>query len=174
MKYYKRQYGPHASQKQKAAQKSRLTKLKKRIMNASKFHDIVMDDESYFGLSGFDQPGNQGYYAKNKEQVDIDIKYKRKQKFSPKILIWLAISPKGHSEIFFAKNKQAINAEIYSNECIRSRLIPFLEKYYPNKDYLFWPDLATAHYAKTTTDVYSENSINYVLKDGNPPNTPQL
>ena len=92
MKYYKRQYGPHASQKQKAAQKSRLTKLKKRIMNASKFHDIVIDDESYFGLSGFDQPGNQGYYAKNKEQVDIDIKYKRKQKFSPKILIWLAIS----------------------------------------------------------------------------------
>jgi transposase len=174
VKYYKRQNAPYVSEKQKATQKSRLMKLKKRIMNEAKHNDIVIDDESYFGLTGYDQPGNEGYYTTNKAEVSVDVKYKRKQKYASKILIWLAISPKGHSEVFFAKNKNAMNSETYTNECILSRLMPFLEKHYPNKNYLFWPDLATSHYAKRTIDVYSQNNINYVLKDENPPNTPQL
>ena len=40
-------------------------------------------------------------------------------------------------------------------------------------DFNFWPDLASAHYAKHTVELFNELKIPYVSKDQNPPNVPQ-
>ena len=66
----------------------------------------------------------------------------------------------------------AINQQIYLKECFKKRLLPFIHDKHSNGNYLFWPDLATSHYAKDCLTWMSEN-INFVPKDMNPPNVPQ-
>ena len=39
---------------------------------------------------------------------------------------------------------------------------------------LFWPDLASCHYAKKTLAWYEANDVPYVPKIANPPNCPEL
>jgi hypothetical protein len=64
--------------------------------------------------------------------VPNNVKYKRKQKFPPKILVWISISPKGHSKPYFVSSKGTINKKNYSKECIEKRLVPFIKKYHKN------------------------------------------
>ena len=78
------------------------------------------------------------------------------------------------SRPFFVPSRGSINGEVYRRECIEARLVPFLEKHHSDGDYIFWPDLASAHYAAATQDLFREKNINFVPKESNPPNTPQL
>ena len=48
-----------------------------------------------------------------------------------------------------------------------------LNKYHKNKKILFWPDLASSHYADICTSFLKEKNINFVEKSKNPPNVPQ-
>ena len=111
------------------------------------------------------------------EQVTItvqpDVKFKRTQKYEPKILVWFAISTRGISLPFFAKQKQAINETIYLNECIIKRLIPFIDDYHHKDKVLFWPDLASSHYSNTVIHYLDDNGIKFVQQHCNPQNYPQ-
>ena len=66
------------------------------------------------------------------------------------------------------------NKAIYSKQCIEKELVKFIEDYHADGNYLFWPDLASAHYAKWTLDTFTRLHINYVSKDCNPPVVPEL
>ncbi len=117
-----------------------------------------MDDESYYP---FDSSYCEDYYVKKGQEAPPERKYKRKKKYAEKLLCQIAVSPKGRSEPYFHRVKGAINSQIYKTECIEKRLLPFIKKYYSNDGYIFWPDLAPAHYSKRS-------------KDQNPPNVPQI
>ena len=132
-----------------------------------------MDDESYFPMTGQNIPGNDGYYSSDKSKVDPEVRYKSKPKFPSKVLVWIAISSSGHSNVYFAK-RNSITAEVYSKQCIIKCLDPFLKKNHSNGQYVFWPDGASAHYAKQTIQTFERLNIKYVPKDRNPPNIPQL
>ena len=73
------------------------------------------------------------------------------------------------SEVFVTTG--TINKEIYLNECIKKRLLPFLSKL--EAPTLFWPDLAFAHNAKDTIALLNNKNVNFVSKDMNQPNVPQ-
>lgn len=102
------------------------------------------------------------------------MKYSFQAKYPTKILVWAAISEEGVSDLFFKESKGVINGEIYRNECLEARLVPFIEELHPGGDYVFWPDLASAHYAKATLEFLQERNIPFVRKEENPPNMPQL
>ena len=53
---------------------------------------LVVDNESYFTLSGSNMPANRGSYTSNKDQTPNEIKCYGEEKFGPKILIWVALS----------------------------------------------------------------------------------
>lgn len=55
---------------------------------------------------------------------------------------------------------------------MQKRLIPFINDKFPDGNYMFWPDLASAHYSNSVVDWMNEN-INFIPKDSNPPNVPQ-
>lgn len=145
-------------------------KLYRLILNG---YDIILDDEKYFGLSGDNVQCNQRYYTTNPLTTPSDVKFKKKKKFSPKILVWMAMSSKGVSNIYVHKSEQAISSRIYLNECINKILLPFIEKHHNNDDYVFWPDKASAHYAGIVLDRLNEKNITFVPKLNNPPNVPQ-
>ena len=51
-------------------------------------------------------------------------------------------------------------------------LVLFLEENYPNVSDVFWPDKASAHYARATCSLLDNHGVNYVPKDLNPTAVP--
>lgn len=115
-------------------------------------------------------PGPQFYTARKGEVVGDEDKTIKIAKFDDKVLVWQAICSCGlKSSTFYTTG--TIGSDIYRTECIQERL---LAVYCKHKDPpLFWPDLASAHYAKYTLELLRAN-VDFVSKDINPPNCPQL
>lgn len=135
-----------------------------------KFKTFVIDDESYFTLSNSTLTGNNIYYSDDVTTTPDEIKHNLKSKFEDKVLVWIAISSHGASKPFFVPSKQAIDQNVYLEECIKRRLMPFIKKH---TNYVFWPDLASSHYAKSVIEYLRAQNINFVEKSENPANVPE-
>ena len=84
--------------------------------------------------------------------------------------MWQAICGCGlKSAPFFCKG--TINKDIYIQECLKKRFLPFIRKHITAT--IFWPDLATSHYTKDSLVFMEKNGITFVPKNINPPNTPE-
>jgi hypothetical protein len=130
--------------------------------------DFVIDDESYFTLSHSTLPGNDRFYSSDIQKTPRDVKYKFKSKHEKKILVCFAISPKGMSEPYFVPSGLAVNQKVYLEECVKKRLIPFINKNYPKGGYVFWPDSASSHYANSVVNFLKSEKVNLLPKYLNP------
>lgn len=137
-------------------------------------HEFVLDDESYFTLSHSDKNSNAGFWSSDVSSAPNNVKFKVQAKFEKKVLVWMAISPRGISQPFIAPSGLAINQEIYLNECLAKRLLPFIEKHHADGNYVFWPDLASSHYATVVTDYLTAKKVVFVEKKDNPACVPEL
>ena len=63
-----------------------------------------------------------------------------------------------------------MNQETHLKECINKRLLPFIAKYHSNGIYLFWPDLAKAHYSNIVQQCLTEKDMPFASRVDNPPN----
>jgi transposase len=169
--YRKKKRAPRYTEKQLEEVPTRARRLYRTLLKED--FDLVMDDEKYFSLTKDSVSTNRGFYTSDPNITPANVKFKRTQKYSPKILVWIALSEKGTSEPFFAEQKQAINESTYLNYCIKRRLIPFIKHYHKSSEVLFWPDLATSHYSSSVTQFLEEQNIHLVPKEQNPQNCPQ-
>ena len=133
----------------------------------------ILDDKSYFTLSHSSLSGNSFFYSTDVAKSTPKVKYVKKAKFEKKLLVWAAISSKGISKILIFPKCHAVNQYIYKEECLQRRLIPFINKYHQDDEFIFWPDLASSHYAETVCDFMIESKINFVEKYENPANLPE-
>lgn len=169
--YRKRQRAPKYTQQQ-------LEKIPKccRALRREHFANgkcIILDDESYFTFSHHELSGNDGFYTANIKTTPDDVKYASKSKYEPKVLVWAAMSSKGISAPLIRPNKaKAVNSDVYISQCL-PKLKQFINKYHADDEIMFWPDLASCHYAKKTLDWLTEQNIPFVPKKDNPPNVPQ-
>ena len=83
------------------------------------------------------------------------------------------ISPQGVTSIYIVPSSQAVNQEICLKECLQKHLQPFINKYYRDIKYIFWPDLATSHYAYLVTKWLKTQKIPFVQKKDNLANLPE-
>lgn len=157
-------------QQQEKRARQNCGKLYRQLLND---FDLILDDEKYFKLAGDNVVGNRFFYSTDPDNAPVDVKFLRKKKFEEKVMIWMAISAKGVSSVYVHQSKQAIRQETYIRQCIEQRLIPFIKKFHSDGNYLFWPDLANAHYGNDTQAFLRQNDINYVSRRSNPPNVPQ-
>lgn len=170
LRTYKKQKIPKQSPEQKRRAKTRARKLYDRLLD-NPYQCVLMDDETYIKEDSRTLPGPQFYTKSSGESVPVADTTVAIEKFGQKVLVWQAICTCGlRSAIFFTKG--TISAKVYKEECLQKRLLPLYRKH--ELPPIFWPDLASAHYAKTTLQWYSENGIKYVEKNINPPNCPQL
>ena len=51
--------------------------------------------------------------------------------------------------------------------------MPFIRRYHADNNYIFWPDQARAHYAKSVINYLNENNVNFVRKSDNPVIAPE-
>ncbi len=146
---------------------------RKLAINTFKEKFVILDDEKYFTLSNTKTPGNKGYYTDNKSLAPANIRFNKKVKFPRKVMVWLAVSKKGVSKPYIQENGIAINADTYINKCLKPNWLPFISQYHKDDDYIFWPDLASSHYANKTVEWLTSKNINLVNKADNPPNVPK-
>jgi len=154
------------TQKYTLKQEEKAKKLSRKLVNQlyRENYSIIMDDEKYFTFSCNNMPGNDGYYTNDKQLCPDNVRFKGQEKFHTKILVWIAISGKGISEPLIRRVKsESINQVIYREECLKKRVLPFINEFHFRSDYIFWPDLAMSHYAKDNISWMEEN-INFGAK----------
>lgn len=132
---------------------------------------VVMDDETYVFQDPSEIPGKQFYNEKPGRPVPHTDKFKRKTKFAKKFLVWQAIDQHGNVSAPFI-SQGTINGDVYLNECLKKRLLPFIAKNHNVEEVLFWPDMARAHYATQVTDWLKSQNIDFVSHSENTPNFP--
>ncbi len=72
--------------------------------------------------------------------------------------MWVAISNRGMPIPYFRPYKSvAVNTEIYINECLQPRLLPFIHKHLSDLNFQFVHDLAGAHFTIETIAKMKEN-----------------
>ena len=128
IKAYKRQKAPKSTPGQEIRQIERLQQLTSTKIKRNARRHIVFDDEAYFGLFDENHTGSMWYHSSDKSKVQPEVKFRLVEKFPTKMMIWLAISKKGMSKPYFHEKKCALVGKTYAEECIKKRLIPFLEK----------------------------------------------
>lgn len=79
----------------------------------------------------------------------------------------------GVSQAYFVPSGMAVNQKVYLKECIQKRLIPFINNYHQDTQAVFWPDLASSHYATSVQDYLREQNVELVPRNENPANTPE-
>ncbi|CAF2102139.1 unnamed protein product [Rotaria magnacalcarata] len=71
------------------------------------------------------------------------------------VLVWLGLSAKGISIPYIDGTKGlAITADIYINKCLSKRR-SFIEEHHAGDEYIFWPNLASSHYAHKNSTMAS-------------------
>lgn len=134
---------------------------------------IIMDDEKYFTLSNSEMKGNDGFYTDNIAEVPDNVRYKQKAKFADKVLVWCAISTRGVSRPYVGRVRgEALDSQRYIDSCL-TKLINFIEEEHVGDDIMFWPDLASCHYARQTQNWLADHNVPFVPRIDNPPNLPQ-
>ena len=128
-------------------------KLYRKLLNGC---DLIMDDEKYFKLTGNNVIGNRYFYSTDPATAPPKVKFQCKTKFEAKVMIWMAISSKGTSDIRVHKSVQAVNQETYLKECIDKRPLAFIAKYRSNGNHLFGPNLVKAHYSNIVQEHLTE------------------
>lgn len=169
-KSYKKQKFPGRTASQFETGKTRGRRLIRNKLQGKKCC-IIMDDESYCKLDCKTIPGPQFYTILKGLKAPASIKAIKTEKFGKKVLIWQAICQCGEKSEPYIQTG-TMNSDIYIKECLQKRLLPLVRKH--NSSVLFWPDLATIHYSRATTEWYNRNDIDYVPKDMNPANVPQI
>lgn len=174
IKFYKKKKAPMYKPGQEIAVKHAADRLYRRhLTGVNKDAFIIMDDETYIDENGAFSHGSSGYYATSPTAASESVRFKNKKKFPMKVGIWWAVSEKGVSDYFCWPSGRAVNQKIYETECLKKRLVPFIERYHANDKILFWPDKASSHYAKKTIQFLNRLRIPLVPYDDNPTNLPQ-
>jgi hypothetical protein len=171
-KAYKKQTIPKYVGDQKTRAKKGCRKIYEKLCNNESETVLIIDDETYVLEDTKQAPTQKYYYAENKNDVSEEFRFKGKQKYPKKYLVWQAIDSNGNTSDPFISDG-TINSEIYLNECLKKKLLPFIKKYHPNAKILFWSDLSTVHYANIVLEWLNNEKIEYVAKKENPPNVPQ-
>ena len=165
---HKKQKIPNRDEKQRA----KIQDLCKSLYSQVRGKSCIL--ESFFTFTHGTINGNDNFYSRDVATAPSNIKFSPTSKFEGKLLTWICISDKGISKPFFIKSGLAVNQEINLKDCIKKRLVPFIKAHHSDGKYIFWPDLASSHYANTVTDFLDEKNINYVKRKENPPNVPEL
>jgi hypothetical protein len=153
----KRKTVPKSNENQNLKQRKCLNKLRMGALKPSLTTHIIEDDESYFIIDGSNNCGSDSYFSHPSLEVAVKLSINLKRKIQIKFLFGFAI-----------------NSNTYINECIKKRLIKFIEKYHSDDNYILCPDLLSSHYPIKTISSFEELGINYVKREENSPNVPQL
>lgn len=87
-------------------------------------------------------------------------------KHPTQVMVWSVMSAQGTGRLYIVEGM--MNQHQYK-KVLKTRLIPQLNDWFPNKDYVFMHDSAPCHKAKSVTKFLSANNIKTLSWPGNSP-----
>ena len=84
-------------------------------------------------------------------------------------MIWQVICSCGGKSDAYGTTS-TMNSKNYIEECLQKRILPLIRSH--QAPVIFWPDLASCHYSRSTLDWCNENEVFILPKNMNPPNCP--
>ena len=169
---YKKQSVPKYRGNQEARAKTACRKIYRQKLLSVPDRVLLIDDETYVPVDKTQLPGMEYFHCQCKSLVPDKFRFKPKEKYPTKYLVWQCLDEDGHvSDPYITQG--TMNAETYLNECLRKRLLPFIQKYHDIHKILFWPDMASCHYQRSVITWLKDQNINFVDKCENAANVPQ-
>lgn len=168
----KRTYAPTYVKDQASRCMKAADLILKKTRNRSRV--IVMDDESYVYVDPDENPCNTGFkFVKGElDSVPDADRFKKKNNYSEKFMVWQAISEDGIATRPFITSGTMKGAQ-YREECLEKILIPWLKENYGTEKVLFWNDMSTAHYEKSVLRYLESEGIEFLKWNENAPKLPQ-
>lgn len=168
IKSYRKLTAPDYSEGQEKRAKRNSRKIYRNIILKNPKKVFLIDDETYVPVDPKFVPGLQFYHGKD---APIENKIKPKAKYYKKFLIWQCLDENGNvSEPFVANG--TINGKLYLEECLKKKMLPFIQKYHKIDEIILWMDMAPCHYSKEVTDWLTSMNIKFITKKQNAPNVP--
>ena len=115
------------SEEQQRRARKNCGKLYQKLLNDC---DLVIDGENFFKLTGNNALRNRYFYSADPSAAPPNIRLQQKTKFESKVMVWMAISAKGVSDVYVHRGKQAVDQKIYLKECMNRRLLILMEIFY--------------------------------------------
>ena len=101
---YKKQKIADRSDQQKEVNRAKCATLYRKYRD----REWILDDESYFAKTHSTINGNDNLYSEKIDFAPTKVKFRRKHKNEKKLLVWIAMSPRGISEPFIMTSGNAV------------------------------------------------------------------
>lgn len=146
----------------------------KELLRRHATSNIVFSDEKLFLLQPSLNAQNDRVYAVTIEDLPEDDLVVERFQNVPKVMVWGAVSAHHKFPLVFVESGVKINASVYKEEILRSKLLPHAERVFRNEPWVFQQDGAPSHRANTVQEWLSENVPDFINKDEWPPSSPDL
>ena len=120
---YKKRKIPNRSDQKKEVNRAKCATLYRKYRD----REWILDDESYFTKTHSTINGNDNFYSDNIDFAPANVKFRRKHKYEKKLLVWIAMSPRGISEPFIMASGNAVDQFVYRDSCLAPRLLLFIK-----------------------------------------------
>ena len=156
--------------------------LERRKWTVNDWKKVIFSDESPYLLFPEGNSKNDIVWAKNSS----DVEPRETVKFSPKIMVWGAISGSSLSELHIVPQNTSVTAGYYTENILAENLLPMFTGNRATgslvgrrlvdvkSEMIFMQDGARAHTAAATSEWLQENEIQFWGKEVWPPNSPDL
>ena len=104
MQKYKKQKIPDRSDQQKLVNRAKCATLCRK----NRDREWILDDKSCFTKTHSTINGNDNFYSDNIDFAPANVKFRRKHKYEKKLLVWIAMPPRGISESFIMASGNAV------------------------------------------------------------------
>lgn len=172
-KHYKLHTVHGLSEIQKKVRFQRSKLLKARFKNKEDT-EVIFSDEKLFTIEQAVNRQNDGVWITATSTVDPeDFKVQRKQG-AESLMVWAAVSKSSRSPLFFVEKGVKIDAVYYREQVLKNGLLPWTQKVFGNRHWVFQQDSAPAHKAKTTQQWLENNVPEFIRSSEWPPCSPDL
>ncbi|CAF4029601.1 unnamed protein product [Rotaria magnacalcarata] len=90
--------------------------------------DVILDDEKYFKLSGNNVGGNASFYSINPVTSLPNIKFQKRKKFEPKLMIWMAMFSKGFYDVYIHRDLASAHYSNLVKERLHEKNVPLVAR----------------------------------------------
>lgn len=144
--------------------------------SASDVDFIFFTDEKVFTVEPPKNSQNDRLYAPNgtkKRDIDSDRLLRTRSTFTKSVMVSVAVSKLGFTDMFFVEPGVKINGSYYRDVLLAQQMLPAM-RYIAGDFYVFQQDSAPAHRARETVEYLRAETPLFISPDLWPPNSPDL
>lgn len=137
---------------------------------------IFFSDEKIFTVAPPVNLQNDRLYVPhgtNKRAINAERLLRTRPTFSKSVMVSVAISKLGCTELIFVDPGVKVNSEYYRNVLLAQQMLPSI-RHLAGDAYIFQQDNAPAHRARATVEYLKEATPQFISPDLWPPNSPDL